>query len=486
MGLGQVDERRLQRLERLRKLGVRKGVQHLARPAAPATDTVPVLAADPYLPGEEVDTPFGPAWVREARYPLSEHPSLAEWLAVAPETLAALDRTDLLLDMVPANTVFIDTETTGLSLGAGTYTFLIGVGAYDPPVIVDTEDSQLDALSGQSAISEGSGQYRHPERSTFPQEGAVPQEGAESKDAGAFVVRQYFMRHPGEERAQLHLVEEGIGGASGIVSFNGRGFDMPLIYNRFVLASMPLPLVGAPHLDLLPPARRLWKMRWGSCSLGSLEHNVLGLQRTTEDVPGYLIPDIYRQYYLTGVATEMLARVFYHNLQDVVSMALLGARMARHFRREALDADHDDLDPLECVSLARCYDSLGWVEASVRCYRRALLRSAVADNQVLALRELSLLYKRLEWREQAAELWEEWVSTVAGEDLTPYVELAKHHEWHTCNLTAARGWAAWALRIAESWPPGHVRDDIVAQLSHRLARIERKLAGHIEGEESEA
>jgi uncharacterized protein YprB with RNaseH-like and TPR domain len=446
MGLGQVDERRLQRLERLRKMGVHKGAQHLARPDTSATRSTEAPAGS-FLPGEEVDTPFGPAWMREARYALAEYPTLAEWLAVQPETLAALDRTDLLLDLVPENTVFIDTETTGLSLGAGTYTFLIGVGAYERPAIGDANE--------------------------------------ERTDSGAFVVRQYFMRHPGEERAQLHLVEEAIAGASGIVSFNGRGFDMPLIYNRFVLAAMPLPLVGAPHLDLLAPARRLWKMRWGSCSLGNLERNVLGLQRTTEDVPGYLIPDIYRQYYLTGVATEMLARVFYHNLQDVVSMALLGARMARHFRRETLDTDHDDLDPLECVSLARCYDNLGWVEASVRCYRLALQRASVPDNQVLALRELSLLYKRLEWREQAAELWEEWVSTVTGEDLTPYVELAKHHEWHTGNIAAARGWAAWALRIAESWPPGFVRDDVLAQLSHRLARIERKLAGHLEEAEGE-
>ena len=113
----------------------------------------------------------------------------------------------------------------------------------------------------------------------------------------AFVVRQFFMRNPAEERAQLHLVEEALAGCAGIVSFNGRGFDMPLINNRFVLASMPLPLAGAPHLDLLPPARRLWKARWGSCSLGNLERNVLGFQRTAEDVPGYLIPDIYRQYY---------------------------------------------------------------------------------------------------------------------------------------------------------------------------------------------
>ncbi len=441
------DQHRLQRLERLRKLGVHRGVQGLARPdSRPAPPVEP--PADPFLPGQEVDTPFGPAWVREARYPLAEHPALAAWLRVSPETLAALDRTDLLLDLVPAGAVFIDTETTGLSLGAGTYTFLIGVGKYELPAVEDA-----DAVGGES---------------------------------GAFVVRQYFMRHPGEERAQLHLVEEAIGGASGIVSFNGRGFDMPLIYNRFVLASMPPPLVGAPHLDLLPPARRLWKMRWGSCRLGDLERNVLGLQRTTEDVPGYLIPDIYRQYYLTGVATEMLARVFYHNLQDVASMSLLAARMARRFERDALDLQQDELDPLECVSLGRCYDALGWVEASVRCYRLALQRAGGRDNQVLALRELSLLYKRLEWREQAAELWEEWVGTVAGEDLTPYVELAKHHEWHTGNLPAARGWAAWALRIAESWPPGFDRDGAMAELRHRLARIERKLAGHSKGEEEQA
>lgn len=441
---GQADERRLQRLERLRKLGARKGIQHLTRPAAaPAAPP-----ADPYLPGAEVHTPFGFAWVREVRYPLVDHPALAEWLSVKPETLAALDRTDLLLDLVPPGAVFIDTETTGLSLGAGTYTFLIGVGAYELPAIQNAQ--------------------------------------AGPRSAGDFVVRQYFMRHPGEERAQLHLVEEAIGGASGIVSFNGRGFDMPLVYNRFVLASMPLPLVGAPHLDLLHPARRLWKMRWGSCSLGSLERNVLGFQRTAEDVPGYLIPDIYRQYYLTGVATEMLARVFYHNLQDVVSMAFLAARMARHFQRDALDAVQDGLDPLECVSLARCYDALGWVEASVHSYQLALQRSTGPDHQTLALRELSLLYKRLEWRDQAAELWEQWVSTVTGEDLTPYVELAKHHEWHTGNLAVARGWAAWALRLAESWPPGLVRDDVAAQLSHRLARIERKLGGHLEEEGGEA
>ncbi len=147
---------------------------------------------------------------------------------------------------------------------------------------------------------------------------------------------------------------------------------MPLIHNRFVLAAMPPPLTGAPHLDLLPPARRLWKARWGSCSLGSLERNVLAFQRTAEDVPGYLIPDIYRQYYLTGVATEMLAHVFYHNLEDIVSMPLLGARMARFFQPDSLTERLLELHPLECWSLGRCYDALDWVDASIAAYRVVL------------------------------------------------------------------------------------------------------------------
>ena len=156
--------RRLERLNRLRKLGVRRGVRDLPAaprrqashqpprppPSSPASSPqLSSLPASSILPGEEVHTPFGPAWVRTARYPLAERPDLAEWLTVQPAALAALDRNDALLRLAPAKVAFIDTETTGLSLGAGTYTFLIGVGTFE-------ED--------------------------------------------AFVVRQFFMRHPAKAR----------------------------------------------------------------------------------------------------------------------------------------------------------------------------------------------------------------------------------------------------------------------------------------------
>jgi uncharacterized protein len=416
---------RLARLQRLRRLGVHRGPQAIARPAASAH-----VAEEPgsVLPGGPVETPHGATWLRTVRYPLDRWPGLAAWPGVSPYALAALDRNEGLFALEPGRAAFIDTETTGLSLSASTYTFLIGIGTYEPD---------------------------------------------------AFVVRQYFMRNPAEERGQLHLVEEALNGSTGIVSFNGRSFDMPLVANRFILAGMAPPLPASPHLDLLPPARRLYKTHWGSCSLGNLERNVLGIARSAEDVPGYMIPDIYRQYYLTGVATEMLARVFYHNLQDIVSMALLAVQMARCFDAASL-ADHvADLHPLECLSLGRCYDTLNWSDACVTAYRAALTRLNGGAEQAQAWRELGFVYKRLERRTEAVALWEEWIGTIPGDDLTPFVELAKHHEWHTGDLDAARGWAAWALKIAEGWPPGMVRDETVAELQHRLTRIEAKRAGRM-------
>ncbi len=454
---------RLARLDRLRRLGLHRGISNLisarhahdgpaqgvsdARGAnstraasgpggtasAAASNSGPERRDLPALPGEEVQTPLGPAWERVARYPLAEFPSLTEWLQTSPAALAALDRNEALLDLDPAQVAFVDTETTGLSPDTGTYTFLIGVGTFELPTAGSPKD-------------------------------------------GAFVVRQFFMRHPGEEQAQLHLVERALDRCTGLVSFNGRGFDLPLLANRFILAGMPLPLLAAPHLDLLPPARRLWRIHLGSCRLISLEHSVLGFTRPLDDVPGYLIPGIYQQFYRTGVVTEMLVRVFNHNLYDIFSMPLLAAHMARFFREDRPLGDLDGLPPLTRLSLGRCYEALGWHAASIAAYRAALAGALSPAERTQVLRELSLLYKRLGERELAATLWEEWVSTDSDQDLTPYVELAKHHEWHTGDLRAAHGWAAWAVHIAEKTLTGYHRDSLLADLRHRLARLERKLA----------
>jgi uncharacterized protein len=446
---------KLARLERLRKLGVKRGAHNLNAPgqapdrssAVQRTEGVAAPVSSPasaILPGGPVDTPHGPAWVRTVCYPLAERPDLGALLQIEPEALAAAGRDGALAVLDPARTAFIDTETTGLTPDTGTYTFLIGIGTYELP------------------------------------QSAAP--GPTRSAGGAFIVRQFFMRHPGEERAQLHLVEELLAHCTGIVSFNGRGFDLPMLQNRFILARRPLSWIRWPHLDLLPASRRVWRGRLESCRLGSLEKHILGVQRSEEDVPGYLIPDIYRQYYLTGVVTDMLVRVFYHNLIDITSMPLLAARLGQLFRIAGLEERLESLHPVERASLARAYVDLGWSEAGERAYRAALSASLADAQRAQLYRDLGFLLKRLERRDEAAALWEEWIGAVPGEDVTPYLELAKNHEWHTADLAAARGWTAWAVRIAEGWPPGTVRDTALLELRHRLARIERKLAGEpVEG-----
>jgi hypothetical protein len=438
---------KLARLERLRKLGVKRGAHDLNAPVAtpsrtaagaPIGTTQPPLSHSPTLPtlpGEPIDTPHGPAWVCTVRYALAERPDLAALLQIEPDALAAAGRDGTLAALDPARAAFLDTETTGLTPDTGTYTFLIGVGTFELPGETDREN------------------------------------------LGGFVVRQFFMRHPGEERAQLHLLEEALAPCTGIVSFNGRGFDLPMLQNRFILARRPFPWIRLPHFDLLPASRRVWRGRLESCRLSSLEEHILGVQRSEEDVPGYLIPDIYRQYYLSGVVTDMLVRVFYHNLIDITSMPLLAVRLGQLYQASGLEERLNLLHPAERASLARAYVDLGWIAAGERAYHAAIATAAADAQRAQLYRDLGLLLKRLARREEAVALWEEWIGAMPGEDVTPYVELAKHHEWQTADLAAARGWTAWAVRIAEGWPPGYAREATLLELRHRLARVERKLAG---------
>ena len=211
------------------------------------------------------------------------------------------------------------------------------------------------------------------------------------------------MRNPAEERDQLHLVEEALGDCTGIVNFNGRGFDMPLIYNRFVLAGMPLPL----------PARRTsicCRLRGGSgrrvgiVSLGNLDATCWGSsdRRGRAGLPD---PDIYRQYYLTGVVTDMLVHVSTITWRTS-PRCRCSARAWRHSSgRKAWRSSWPNCTP---------WSAGAWAAATTRWTGlrrassppRALDRSSGGAELTQILRELGYLYKRLERRDEAAEVWE--------------------------------------------------------------------------------
>ncbi|OUO93558.1 ribonuclease H-like domain-containing protein [Cloacibacillus sp. An23] len=172
--------------------------------------------------------------------------------------------------------VFLDTETTGLSGGTGTYAFLIGLG-------ICAED--------------------------------------------CLRVVQLFLAGPAWERSWLEAVENELPHGCGLVTYNGRAFDLPLLLTRYTLARSVPSWRYAPHMDLLMLARHFYRGRLESCSLSSMEKNVLGLRRSGEDVPGSQIPWMYTRFLRDSDASP-LRGVFYHNTLDIVSLAVLQRRIA--------------------------------------------------------------------------------------------------------------------------------------------------------------
>ena len=267
---------------------------------------------------------------------------------------------------------FIDTETTGLGYGVGTHVFMIGVG---------------------------------------------------SREGNAFRVRQYFMRHPGEEPAMLASLGQYLSQFSTVISFNGRAFDWPLLESRFIYRRMRLQPASPVHLDLLFVARRLWKLRLESCGLTSIERMILGIGRTHDDVPGWLIPQLYFQYLRTGNANP-LRSVFYHNLQDILSLAMLTV----HIDGLLADPWSGSIEhAIDFFSLGKLYEVTGNPDLAVRCLRAALDEGLPPRTEMEATLRLAMLEKRRGAWDAARPLFDR-VASYRGLRRIAFVELAKYYE----------------------------------------------------------
>ncbi len=391
-------------------------------------------------PGEVVETPVGVCYVVKHTYPVDHaHGAarLGDLLAYHPNQLASMHPPSALEECGDFSTAaFLDTETTGLG-GAGVYAFMVGVGVFEP--------------CATSTVGEMD-----------------------------FVVRQFFMRSPAEEPAQLHALAALLNQRNVMVTFNGRSFDLPLLRARYALnrALLPaelrrVPLIneGSPHLDLLLPARRLWKRRLQSCRLINLETEVLGLERSQSDVPGFLIPQLYVDYVRSGRAGEM-ARVFYHNQEDIVTTAALAQQMCRAV--QSPHAAESGLQGLDWVSLGQSCEHAGQADEAERCYLKALDCLDQVNDQRVALQRLAALFKRQQRWDDAALLWERWLTTVPGTDATPYIELAMYYEWRRPDLEQAEMWAAWGLHTIQTAPHWQRLPGQMVNLERRLQRIRLK------------
>jgi hypothetical protein len=359
---------------------------------------------------------------------------LAQVLQHDGTTVACLARDFSLAALDWRTAAFIDVETSGLAGGTGVYTFLVGVGFF----------------AGDS-----------------------------------FHVRQFFMRDLTEEPALVAALDEFLSRFEAVVSYNGKSFDVPLLATRFTLAFRHLPLAKLPHLDLLHPARRLWREHLPSCALNDVEKYVLGFERQ-DDVPGWLIPSLYFDYIRTGDAGP-LRSVFQHNVWDILSLVALAGWMC------ALLEDPEGAGVTDGVAwyrLGRCYEDMfvcmrGWADTSEvsswleRCeaaYRRALADRVPESVREQAYRRLSLLYKRCQKWEHAIALWHELLEQGTCQRLYPYVELAKYYEHRRRDYTTALNLVRQALELARSGRLREASPATLPELQHRLARLERKVS----------
>ncbi len=194
--------------------------------------------------------------------------------------------------------VCLDTETTGLATAAGTAAFLIGLGWW-----VGDRFRQV----------------------------------------------QLLLPDHGEERALLTALEAAIPPDAWLVTYNGRGFDWPLLTTRYRLSRRAAP-AHAGHLDLLPIVRRLYRHRMPDARLRTAEAELLGMHRVG-DVEGWQIPGRYLEF-LRGGPAEALAEVARHNDQDVRSLGWLLAHIERRLGDPAARAV---APPGDLAGLARAF-----------------------------------------------------------------------------------------------------------------------------------
>ena len=317
----------------------------------------------------------------------------------------------------PSRLVFLDTETTGLAGGTGTCAFLIGVG---------------------------------------------------NVEGMKFVVRQFFLRDYPEEKALLEALAETLEACEGIVTFNGKTFDVPLLETRYALARMKSPLDRLVHFDALHPARRLWKLRLESCKLTDLENAILGISREG-DVPGSEIPAIYFDYLRTGDA-QGLQPVFYHNALDVVSLAALTVELARALGEGGAEAL---ASPLDLFSLSRILGTAGSKEKSITACRQALAGGLPQQVESLALKNLAAEFKCQRRHEAAVELWLELSRREPPLALEALEELAIHSEHHLRDLQQALEFTYAALAHLEGQFASVAHR---TRFAKRMERLQRKLA----------
>ena len=321
----------------------------------------------------------------------------------------------------PDRWLFLDTETTGLAGGSGTYAFLVGVAWW--------EDGGLE-------------------------------------------IEQFFLHEYSEERALLLALRERIAEHPIVVTFNGKSFDWPLLETRYRMSrKISVPTFRA-HLDFLHPARSLWRLRLGSVRLSELEQHVLGWDRGADLLSG-MIPQIYFDY-LRGGPPERLVPVLNHNQMDLRGLAALSSRILSLLG----DAENLGQDGLELFGVSRICEKRGEHTRARKLYEKSIASLLPTATDRAARWSLARLAKREGDFELACELWENALGN-SRHGYEAYEQLAIYYEHKARNPERAQDVVRQALNeLRCAFQVGDITAgayrEFKAKFDRRMERLERK------------
>lgn len=312
--------------------------------------------------------------------------------------------------------LFLDTETTGLSGGAGTIAFLVGAGYVR---------------------------------------------------RGVMTVEQFFMRDYSDEADLLYHVKALMEQSSCVVTFNGRTFDMPLLATRFTMNRLR-DYPDLFDLDLLMPARRAWKLRLESCKLSNIEEKILGIRREN-DLPGSEVPARYFEFLKNG-DMSLVDDIIRHNRQDIFTLALLMDRLI-----DIYGAPETIRDRTDQYSMGKALEKLGESARARDMYRlSAAPRRAVSISELRSEKyagEANMRLTRLSLRsgdiDSAVSACEQMISRKQM-GIAPYIELAKIYEHRLKDPLKAMEYSIKALVICEK--------DEQESINKRISRLEQKIS----------
>ncbi len=313
--------------------------------------------------------------------------------------------------------LFYDTETTGLSSGAGTFVFLLGMARTEDEFPGEQELKMDKKLSKAGIRGNRVDAYNGNKR--------------------RIAVEQVLLAdYPGEPDF-LEYIHGRFERAKVFVSFNGKSYDSHLIRTRFLMNGRDFKFNE--QYDLLHISRRLWSRVIGRCTLKDIEENILGIHRYG-DLPGYEVPERYFAFLRTGNA-NILYDVFKHNRQDVLSMVVLLDTVVKILSGENTEVVFDYASSGSYLS--------GQSGADEKKLGEKHLKRAFGNGDLRAGRYLSIIHKRRKEWDHAVRIW---IKMTEAKSFFAVLELAKYYEHRKRDYHAALMWMdrylSWGMPLS--------------------------------------